>query len=31
VGWFSFAAGICSCGGNSIDVTGPETPSSTDA
>ncbi len=29
VGWFSFAAGICSCGGNSTDVTGPETPAST--
>ncbi|QDT82133.1 hypothetical protein Mal35_56260 [Gimesia maris] len=29
VGWFSFAAGICSCGGNSTDVSGPETPAST--
>ncbi len=30
IGWFSLAAGICSCGGGSSDlVEGPETPTST--
>lgn len=30
VGWFSLAAGVCSCGGGStIETDGPETPAST--